>query len=241
VEYLKSFIFDKHLWVIMEHMDCGSLTSLIQARFSKGRKFTEPEMAGLLRPAMEGLDFIHQRGRVHRDIKSDNLLVNSSGAVKIADFGFCVQLTEEQRMRQSMAGTYYWMAPELVRGQQYDQMVDIWSMGITMIEMAEGEPPYLRQDPLRALYLIATKGPPRLKSKGWSKNLKDFYEHTLHPDPSKRLGAESLLKQPFLLGTCVFACMLTRARMSCCTNCNTSNRTAFRNLPCRRRAKVQAG
>ena len=80
-------------------------------------------------------------------------------------------------------------------------MVDIWSMGITMIEMAEGEPPYLRQDPLRALYLIATKGPPRLKSKGWSKSLKDFYEHTLHPDPLKRLSAEALLKQAFLLGT----------------------------------------
>jgi len=96
VEYQKSFIFDKHLWVIMEYMDGGSLTSLIQARFSHGLKFTEPEMAGLLRQAMDGLNFIHQRGRVHRDIKSDNLLVNTKGAVKIADFGFCVQLTEEQ-------------------------------------------------------------------------------------------------------------------------------------------------
>ena len=79
-------------------------------------------------------------------------------------------------------------------------------MGITMIEMAEGEPPYLRQDPLRALYLIATKGPPRLKGKGWSKNLKDFYEQTLHPDPQKRLGADDLLKQPFLTGLCVSEC-----------------------------------
>ena len=200
VEYLKSFLFDKHLWVIMEYMNGGSLTSLIQAWFSRGCKFTEPEMAGYLKQAMDGLNFIHQRGRVHRDIKSDNLLVNTRGELKIADFGFCVQLTEEQRMRQSMAGTYYWMAPELVRGQNYDQMVDIWSMGITMIEMAEGEPPYLRQDPLRALYLIATKGPPKLKSKSWTKNLRDFYDHTLHPDPLKRLSADELLKQPFLAG-----------------------------------------
>ena len=73
-------------------------------------------------------------------------------------------------------------------------------MGITMIEMAEGEPPYLRQDPLRALYLIATKGPPKLKSKSWTKNLRDFYDHTLHPDPLKRLSADELLKQPFLAG-----------------------------------------
>ncbi|EKX52125.1 hypothetical protein GUITHDRAFT_133857 [Guillardia theta CCMP2712] len=207
-QYIKSFIHDKHLWVVMEYMDGGSLTSLIQSHFSNGKKFMEEEIAGFLRPAMEGLEFIHEKGRVHRDIKSDNLLVNSAGQVKIADFGFCVQLTEEQRVRQSMAGTYYWMAPELVRGQVTElPLVKAFMKAEGQDKEGEEKEEEEKEeeektDPLRALYLIATKGPPKLKSKSWGRHIKDFYEKTLAAEPSERASSADLLEHPFLKATC---------------------------------------
>lgn len=102
-----------------------------------------------------GLAYLHRQHRLHRDIKSDNILVDFSGAVKIADFGFAVGLTEEQDKRRSVVGTPYWMAPELIRGLEYDAKVDVWSMAITAIEMAEGEPPYLHEPPLRVSHLLS--------------------------------------------------------------------------------------
>eukprot|EP00291_Cryptomonas_curvata_P030973 CAMPEP_0172211932 /NCGR_PEP_ID=MMETSP1050-20130122/36690_1 /TAXON_ID=233186 /ORGANISM="Cryptomonas curvata, Strain CCAP979/52" /LENGTH=515 /DNA_ID=CAMNT_0012892465 /DNA_START=75 /DNA_END=1619 /DNA_ORIENTATION=+ len=193
VEYLESYMFDRSLWVVMEYMDAGSLTNLLQAYQQRRAELTEAEMAGLMRHCLEAVGFLHSLGRIHRDIKSDNVLINSSGGVKMADFGFCVQLTQEKEMRHSMVGTPYWMAPELVRGQSYDQKVDIWSLGIMMIEMAEGEPPYLKEQPLRALYLIATKGTPRLKQPSkYSTAFMDFYNCCLQVDPKRRSSAADL-------------------------------------------------
>lgn len=132
--------------------------------------------------------------RLHRDIKSDNILVGFNGAVKIADFGFAVGLTEEQDKRRSVVGTPYWMAPELIRGLEYDAKVDVWSLGITAIEMAEGEPPHLHEPPLRALLLITTQSSPTLKDDAkWSPKFKHFLKCSLHMDPAKRASSESLL------------------------------------------------
>ncbi|EKX54340.1 hypothetical protein GUITHDRAFT_83971 [Guillardia theta CCMP2712] len=196
VEYMESFMFDRCLWVVMEYMDY--------------RCFAHGEVMGDLdwwtfsfSPVLSvgAIAFLHQLGRIHRDIKSDNLLLNSKGDIKMADFGFCVQLTQEKDMRHSMVGTPYWMAPELVRGQSYDQKVDIWSLGIMMIEMAEGEPPYLKEQPLRALYLIATRGTPKLKQPSkYSAMFMDFYDRCLHVDPKKRATAAELMQHP-LMGT----------------------------------------
>eukprot|EP00292_Cryptomonas_paramecium_P004780 CAMPEP_0113690114 /NCGR_PEP_ID=MMETSP0038_2-20120614/17584_1 /TAXON_ID=2898 /ORGANISM="Cryptomonas paramecium" /LENGTH=500 /DNA_ID=CAMNT_0000611349 /DNA_START=112 /DNA_END=1610 /DNA_ORIENTATION=+ /assembly_acc=CAM_ASM_000170 len=198
-EYIESYMFERALWVVMEYMDGGSLTSLLQLYQQRRLELTEPEMAALTKHCLDAVAFLHSLGRVHRDIKSDNVLINTSGEVKIADFGFCVQLTQEKDMRHSMVGTPYWMAPELVRGQTYDQKVDIWSLGIMMIEMAEGEPPYLKEQPLRALYLIATKGTPRLKQPSkYSAHLQDFYNCCLQVDPRRRSSAQELLAHPFL-------------------------------------------
>ncbi|EKX33861.1 hypothetical protein GUITHDRAFT_81068 [Guillardia theta CCMP2712] len=195
VEYFESYMFDRCLWVVMELMDGGSLTNLIQKR----KEFTEEEMAGFMKASIDAIAFLHGQGRIHRDIKSDNVLINSRGEVKIADFGFCVQLTQEKDMRQSMVGTPYWMAPELVRGQTYDQKVDVWSLGIMLIEMAESEPPYLREQPLRALYLIATKGEPKLKQESkYRGTFMDFYHKCLNPLPAKRATAAELQNHPFL-------------------------------------------
>uniref|UniRef100_A0A7S0ECW0 Non-specific serine/threonine protein kinase n=1 Tax=Hanusia phi TaxID=3032 RepID=A0A7S0ECW0_9CRYP len=216
VEYIESFMFDRCLWVVMEYMDGGSLTNLLQAFSQSKVQLSESEIAALLLGSVGAIAYLHQLGRMHRDIKSDNLLLNSRGDIKMADFGFCVQLTQEKDMRHSMVGTPYWMAPELVRGQSYDQKVDIWSLGIMMIEMAEGEPPYLKEQPLRALYLIATRGTPKLKQPSkYSAMFMDFYDRCLHVDPKKRATASELMQHP-LMGTAIskqhIAAVVTRYR-----------------------------
>ena len=169
VEYTNTYLHGDALWCVMEYMDGGSLTGLLSARV----KLSPPEIAMIVKECVEAFASLHIRNRIHRDIKSDNVLLNSSGSVKVADFGFCVQLTQEQDKRRTMVGTPYWMAPELVRGQKYDMLVDVWSLSIMMLELADGEPPYLREAPLRALYMIASKPPPRLKRPG------DWWVHVL--------------------------------------------------------------
>jgi len=127
------------------------------------------------------------------------------GLVKLADFGYCAQLTEKANKRNSVVGTPYWMAPELIRGMDYDTGVDIWSLGIAAIEMAEGEPPYLEYPPLRALFLIATSGSPSLKQpEKWSNNFKDFMAHSLEVNTTSRSTAEELLKHPFIKSACSY-------------------------------------
>jgi serine/threonine protein kinase len=135
--------------------------------------------------------------------KSDNILISSDGGVKIADFGYAAQLTQQKQKRNTIVGTPYWMAPELIRGLNYDQKVDVWSLGIMMMEMAEGEPPYMEFPPLRALFLITTKGIPALREpQKWSDDFKDFLALTLLKDPAKRPSATELLQHPFMQVAC---------------------------------------
>lgn len=117
-------------------------------------------MAYVMREIIRGLAVLHKNKQIHRDLKSDNILLSESGDVKIADFGFAVQLTKEREMRNSTVGTPAWMAPELIRKQNYSEKVDIWSTGIILLEMCSKEPPYLHLAPLKAMYLIASKEPP---------------------------------------------------------------------------------
>jgi len=125
--------------------------------------------------------------------------LGSGGEVKIADFGYAAQLTQQKNKRQTIVGTPYWMAPELIRGQEYDTKVDIWSLGIMIMEMAEGEPPYMEFPPLRALFLITTKGIPDLKEPSkWSQHFQNFVSLCLEKDPSQRPDASELLKHPFM-------------------------------------------
>ena len=151
----------------------------------------------------QGLMFMHKSFRLHRDIKSDNVLVNFDGQVKLADFGFAVNLTSEESKRTSVVGTPYWMAPELIKAEKYDTSVDIWSLGITLIEMAEGEPPFMSLPVLKALLTITTRPPSTLKSKSsWSQAMQDFLAKCLVANPRKRASAEELLSHPFLEKAC---------------------------------------
>lgn len=198
VQYRGAYMQNQQLWVVMEYLNGGSLTDVISVC-----KMTEPQIAAVCKEIVKALIYIHSLKRIHRDIKSDNILLGKNGEVKLADFGYCAQLTETVNKRNSVVGTPYWMAPELIRGQDYGAAVDIWSLGIATLEMAEGEPPYIEHPPLRALFLIATNGSPGLKQpEQWSEIFKDFLRVCTTTDPEQRATAAELLKHPFLKLSC---------------------------------------
>lgn len=198
VEYIDCYLVEDQLWVIMEYLQGGSLTELISIC-----QMTEPQIAAVCKEVLLALSFVHSLHRIHRDIKSDNILLSTNGEVKLADFGYCAQLTEQTSKRNSVVGTPYWMAPELIRGMDYGTGVDIWSLGILAIEMAELQPPYLELPPLRALFLIATQGTPTLKNPDlWSDNFKNFLASALDVDVNKRASADELLKHDFISSAC---------------------------------------
>jgi len=203
VDFIDSFIVDDtQLWVVMEFMDRGCLTDVLE-QFENGLSMNEPRIARVCLETLKALSYIHSRYRIHRDIKSDNILLSSNGEVKIADFGYAAQLTRQQKKRQTVVGTPYWMAPELIRGHDYGVKVDIWSLGIMVMEMAEGEPPYMEFPPLRALFLITTKGIPPLKDPDrWSTEFLDFFSRCLEKDVDKRPDANDLLQHSFLKKAC---------------------------------------
>ncbi|KAF2078313.1 hypothetical protein CYY_000405 [Polysphondylium violaceum] len=202
VNYIDSYIVgDRELWVAMEFMGGGCLTDILEA--FEQIKMSESQIAYVVRETLKALQYIHGLHRIHRDIKSDNILLGSEGTVKIADFGYAAQLTQKQQKRNTVVGTPYWMAPELIRGHDYGVKVDIWSLGIMMMEMVEGEPPYMDFPPLRALFLITTKGIPPLKEQTkWSKNFLDFFAKCLDINVQNRPDASDLLKHPFIEQAC---------------------------------------
>ncbi|KAK8887926.1 hypothetical protein M9Y10_038985 [Tritrichomonas musculus] len=181
------------LYIIMEYVRGGTLTDILTICY-----LTERNIAYFIKNVLQALIVIHDANLIHRDIKSDNILVSRNGDVKLTDFGYTAPSSGDLR-NNIICGTPYWMAPELIRGEHYGKEVDIWSLGILCIELAEGAPPYINEQPLSALYLIVVKGVDGLKDKSkWSPEFNDFIDLCLQRDPKRRPTAKELNNHPFL-------------------------------------------
>ena len=195
VSLLDCHLVEEQLWVVMEFMEGGSLTEIVTTVRMK-----EKEAAAVCAQVLSALAFLHSLGVIHRDIKSDSILLSLDGTAKLSDFGFCAQVTAKTKQRQSLVGTPYWMAPEMVARLPYGPEVDIWSLGILMIEMLEGEPPNFDDPPMAAMQQIKdSHHAPRLASTTpRSLQLTSFLDRVLVKEQQKRETAANLLKSTFI-------------------------------------------
>ncbi|XP_015256277.1 PREDICTED: mitogen-activated protein kinase kinase kinase kinase 4-like isoform X5 [Cyprinodon variegatus] len=192
---------DDQLWLVMEFCGAGSITDLVKN--TKGNTLKEDWIAYISREILRGLAHLHAHHVIHRDIKGQNVLLTENAEVKLVDFGVSAQLDRTVGRRNTFIGTPYWMAPEVIACDEnpdatYDYRSDLWSCGITAIEMAEGAPPLCDMHPMRALFLIPRNPPPRLKSKKWSKKFFSFIEGCLVKNYTQRPPTDQLLKHPFI-------------------------------------------
>ncbi|XP_010779025.1 serine/threonine-protein kinase PAK 4 [Notothenia coriiceps] len=217
VEMFKSALVEEELWVIMEYLQGGALTNIVSET-----RLSEEQIATVCEAVLQALAYLHSQGVIHRDIKSDSILLTLDGRVKLSDFGFCAQISKDIPKRKSLVGTPYWMAPEVISKSPYGTEVDIWSMGIMVVEMVDGEPPYFSETPVAAMKRLRDELAPTVRNFNQiSPVLKDFLDRMLTRDPLERASATDLLEHPFLLQSGSPQCLVPlvdqyRKRMSRC-------------------------
>mmetsp|Transcript_1643 Transcript_1643/g.1987 ORF Transcript_1643/g.1987 Transcript_1643/m.1987 type:complete len:410 (+) Transcript_1643:145-1374(+) len=201
VNYKATYLWKNDVWIVMDLVDAGCLTDYLGE--SCPDTWTEACIAYVVRGCLEALHYMHSKHLLHRDIKSDNILVGKDGTVKVADFGFAVGLTTDKKKTKSTVGTPYWMAPEVIEGKEYDSRCDIWSLGITAIELVNGEPPHMDKSTLEALLDIITFPSPTPDTPEiYSTEFLEFLAQTLVKDANERPAGGELLNHKFLSQSC---------------------------------------
>jgi serine/threonine protein kinase len=184
--------------IIMEYCGSGSVADVMKITESL---LNEEQISYVIKGTLLGLAYLHKERKIHRDVKAGNILLNEKGEIKLADFGVSGQISDNMAKRKTVTGTPFWMAPEVIQEVGYDFKADIWSLGITLIELAEGAPPYSDMHPMRAIFMIPSKPPPTLEDNDeveWSKEMKDFLAKCLTKDPDQRPTAEQLLQHAWI-------------------------------------------
>ncbi|CAH1141136.1 unnamed protein product [Phyllotreta striolata] len=191
-KYHGSYLKDSKLCIVMEFLGGGSALDLMKAG-----PFEETHIAIILRDVLKGLDYLHDELKLHRDIKAANIMLSENGDVKLADFGVAGQLSASISKRNTFTGTPFWMAPEVINRSSYDFKADIWSLGITAIELAKGRPPNAAVNPMKVLKMIVDSNPPQLDGE-FGKPFKAFVDICLNKDPQHRQSAKELLRHAFI-------------------------------------------